>query len=78
MKAGLAVVKAAYDMYRSEFRWKEPPYEYVFDKNPFDVIAGTSAHPQGLRERPEPGRAGGVLARRPEAFRREREKYLLY
>ena len=39
--AGIATIKIAYDMYESEFRWKEPPYEYVFDKNPFDVIAGT-------------------------------------
>lgn len=38
---GVALVKAAYDMYRDEFRWKEPPYEYVYDRNPFDVINGT-------------------------------------
>jgi uncharacterized protein YbbC (DUF1343 family) len=38
---GIAMVKAAHDMYRDEFRWKEDPYEYVFDKNPFDVISGT-------------------------------------
>ena len=25
-----------------EFKWKNPPYEYEYDKNPFDVIAGTS------------------------------------
>jgi len=40
--AGIAMVKAAHDMYPGEFRWKEPPYEYVFDKNPFDVISGTN------------------------------------
>src|SRR5215210_2511977 len=38
---GLAVVKTCVDLYPDEFRWKEPPYEYVFDKNPFDVISGT-------------------------------------
>ena len=40
--AGIAMVKVAHDMYPQEFRWKEPPYEYVFDKNPFDVISGTN------------------------------------
>lgn len=40
--AGIAMVKVAHDMYPGEFRWKEPPYEYVFDKNPFDVISGTN------------------------------------
>lgn len=38
---GVAVVKACFDMYGESLRWKEPPYEYVFDKNPFDVISGT-------------------------------------
>ena len=36
------MAKFAHDMYPNEFRWKEPPYEYVFDKNPFDVISGTA------------------------------------
>jgi uncharacterized protein YbbC (DUF1343 family) len=51
VSAGVATVKVAYDMYRKEFRWKEPPYEYVYDKNPFDVIAGTAR----LREAIERG-----------------------
>ena len=41
VSAGIAMVKTAFDMYPDEFRWKEPPYEYVYDKNPFDVISGT-------------------------------------
>ncbi len=40
---GVAAVKMAYDMYPKFFRWKEPPYEYVYDKNPFDVIASQLA-----------------------------------
>jgi len=41
VSSGVAMVKTAYDMYPDQFRWKEPPYEYVYDKNPFDVISGT-------------------------------------
>jgi len=41
VSTGLAMVKMAFDMYPDQFLWKDPPYEYVFDKNPFDVIAGT-------------------------------------
>jgi uncharacterized protein YbbC (DUF1343 family) len=40
--SGIAVVKTAFDMYGDGFKWKNPPYEYEYDKNPFDVIAGTS------------------------------------
>ena len=39
---GVAMVKTAFDMYRDDFLWKDPPYEYVYDRNPFDVIAGTN------------------------------------
>jgi uncharacterized protein YbbC (DUF1343 family) len=76
--AGVAVVKTAFDMYRDHFRWKEPPYEYVHDRNPFDVIAGTSA----LREAIEAGAGLDEIEaswRRPlDAFRRLRRDYLLY
>ena len=41
VSVGVAMVKAAHDLYPNDFRWKEPPYEYVYDKNPFDVISGT-------------------------------------
>jgi len=41
VSAGLAMVKMAFDLYPGQFKWKEPPYEYVYDKNPFDVISGT-------------------------------------
>ena len=40
--AGVAIVKIARDMYGESFRWKDPPYEYEYNRNPFDLIAGTS------------------------------------
>jgi uncharacterized protein YbbC (DUF1343 family) len=38
---GIAIVKLAFEMYGDDFRWKDPPYEYEYDRNPFDLIAGT-------------------------------------
>ncbi len=38
---GIAMVKAAHDLYTEHFQWKQSAYEYVFDKNPFDVVSGT-------------------------------------
>lgn len=76
--AGVAMVKAAFDMYPQEFRWKEPPYEYVYDRNPFDVIAGTSR----LRESFERGEPLESIERQWQGplneFRKVREQYLLY
>lgn len=78
VRTGVAVVKALYEMYGEDFRWKEPPYEYVFDKNPFDVIAGTDK----LREAFERGDSletieaswGGALGE----FLKARAAHLLY
>jgi uncharacterized protein YbbC (DUF1343 family) len=39
---GLAMVKTAFDMYPEDFKWKAGAYEYAFNRNPFDVIAGTT------------------------------------
>ncbi len=38
---GIAMIKTAYDLYTEHFQWKQTAYEYVFDKNPFDVVCGT-------------------------------------
>ncbi len=78
MFAGIAMVKVAYDLYPEEFRWKEPPYEYVYDRNPFDVIAGTSS----IRQAIEKGSALGQIRENwmasLDAFLPVRERYLLY
>ncbi len=39
---GVALVKTAFDLYTDKFEWKDTPYEYEFDRNPFDVINGTT------------------------------------
>ena len=76
--AGVATVKVAYDMYADQFRWKEPPYEYVYDKNPFDVIAGTDKLREAIErgdsiESIEASWAAGL-----EEFKKLREQFLLY
>jgi uncharacterized protein YbbC (DUF1343 family) len=75
---GLTMVKAARDLYPDQFRWKEPPYEYVYDRNPFDVIAGTTK----VREAFEQGTAISELQESWEPqlseFKKLREEFLLY
>lgn len=76
--AGIAMAKFAHDMYPNEFRWKVPPYEYVYDKNPFDVISGTAK----IREAFEKGTELDAIrewAEKPlEQFKELREPFLLY
>ena len=78
VSVGVAMVKVSYEIYPGEFRWKEPPYEYVYDRNPFDVIAGTSR----TREVIESGGSIEDLwswwAPNLDEFKKVRENYLLY
>jgi len=78
VQAGIAMVKVAYEMYPKDFKWKNPPYEYVFDKNPFDVIAGTNK----IREALEQGSSLDDIVQgweKPlEVFQEVRAQYLLY
>jgi uncharacterized protein YbbC (DUF1343 family) len=75
---GLAMVKAAYDLYPAEFRWKEPPYEYVFDRNPFDVIAGSSSIREGIENGSSIDTMQESWKQNLDVFKQVRAKYLLY
>jgi len=76
--AGIALIKAFHDLYPESFQWQEPPYEYVYDRLPFDVIAGTAK----LRGQIEDGVSIEEIAQSWEAgesdFAERRRPYLLY
>jgi len=76
--AGIAMAKFAHDMYPNDFRWKIPPYEYVYDKNPFDVISGTAK----IREAFEKGIELDAINDETKAplaeFKELRQAFLLY
>ncbi len=75
---GMAAVKAAYEMYKEHFSWKEAPYEYVYDMNPFDVISGTDK----IRNLIEAGVSLDKMEKSWEAgltrFKQQRDASLLY
>ncbi len=75
---GIAMIKMAHDLYAEHFQWKQTAYEYVFDKNPFDVVCGTDK----IRKQIEGGTALHEIeadwAEGLSAFREVRKPYLLY
>jgi uncharacterized protein YbbC (DUF1343 family) len=75
---GIAIVKTAHDMYAKSFRWKDPPYEYEHERNPFDVIAGTSK----VREAIERGDSLDAIKQSWDAplaeFAPARSRFLIY
>lgn len=75
---GIAIVKTAYDMYQRDFRWKEPPYEYEYDRNPFDLIAGTSQVRDAIQSGSSLDQIIESWQARLSEFVQLRHKFLLY
>jgi uncharacterized protein YbbC (DUF1343 family) len=74
----LALLKAVMETHGKEFAWKEPPYEYEFERLPIDLILGDESLRKELEE-------GADLTRCQEKWNEElrnfinlRESYLLY
>ena len=76
--SGVAIVKSCFDLYGESFRWKEPPYEYVYDKNPFDVIAGSDRLRRAIEGGESLDAIGESWREGIEAFEKTRAEYLLY
>jgi uncharacterized protein YbbC (DUF1343 family) len=78
VEAGVAAMEAFRAAAPDRFGWKQPPYEYEFDKMPIDCLAGSST----LREQIETGTRARDIARSWEPavdrFMAVREKFLLY
>jgi uncharacterized protein YbbC (DUF1343 family) len=78
VESGVALIEAFRASDPDRFKWKAPPYEYEHERNPIDVLAGSTE----LREQIEAGTPAHEIARsweRPtEAFLRIRRKFLLY
>jgi uncharacterized protein YbbC (DUF1343 family) len=74
----LAVLAASLKLYPALFNWSSPPYEYVADRLPIDVILG------GSTVRSDLGAGRSVLdmeaewSRDLEEFQRRRSEYFLY
>lgn len=74
----LALIAAVGRLYPDQFRWADPPYEYVFDKLPIDVILGDAS----VRTDLESGRSVLDMERewQPalDAYRRLSSRFFLY
>jgi uncharacterized protein YbbC (DUF1343 family) len=78
VETGVALLAAFRAADPERFRWRDPPYEYERDKEPIDILAGSSE----LREQIEAGVSAPDIARswKPavDAFSKTRERFLIY
>lgn len=75
---GIAMLKILFEMYPDEFNWKEPPYEYEFERNPFDVIAGNTKLRQSIENSDSIQKIQESWTADEGKFAEIRSNYLLY
>jgi uncharacterized protein YbbC (DUF1343 family) len=78
VRTGLAVLALIRESSPGDFQWRTEPYEFVSDPIAIDLLFGSDRERRGL----EAGRPWRELAaawgEEEEAFRKRRERFLLY
>jgi uncharacterized protein YbbC (DUF1343 family) len=74
----LAILKDVIALHRDAFRWREPPYEYVADRPPIDILTGDPAVREALESGADLADLEASWRRDLAAFRRECRDVLLY
>ena len=64
--------------YPDQFAYKEPPYEYEFERLPMDLIVGDKTLRKGLEEGRDIEELEAEWQPELQEFLVKREKYLLY
>lgn len=75
---GIAMAKIAFDLYPDDFKWKDTPYEYVFDRNPFDVIHGSTKLREAFEQKLSVKEIQTAWTKGEQEFLNQRENFLLY
>jgi uncharacterized protein YbbC (DUF1343 family) len=74
----LGILSAALKLYPNDFQWSRPPYEYVHDKLPIDVILGDRRIREGLEQGRPILEMEREWAKDLDEFLKVRARYLLY
>ncbi len=77
-RTSLALLQATMHLYPDDFRYKEPPYEYEYERLPLDLILGDKAVRHQLLEGQEIGVMEAGWQQELRAFDAARRKYFLY
>lgn len=77
-KTLLVIMQYFYSYLGSDFKWKEPPYEYVYDQNPFDIINGTDLIRHWIEKKEDFEVLEKIEGQGQLNFIEQRQKNLLY
>ena len=74
----LAILQDVFALHRKDFQWRQPPYEYVTDKLPFDILTGDPAVREAIESGANLADLEASWATEIRRFRREAKACLLY
>ncbi len=77
-RTGLALLIAYRDMGGEQFQWKDPPYEYEYERLPFDILCGTDEVRKQIEAEASLEDIEHSWKDRLQKFGEVRQKYLLY
>jgi len=77
-RTSLALLQAVFDLYPDDFNYKEPPYEYEYEKLPIDLILGDRSVRKQLEERVPIAEIENQWQQDLEDFLEVRKSFLLY
>jgi uncharacterized protein YbbC (DUF1343 family) len=78
VKFGLSLIALLRQEFGDNFQWKNPPYEFVTDRMPIDILLGNSWIRKELEAGIDPDRIEGMWQNRLNDFSRKRQDHLLY
>ncbi len=77
-RTGLALLITFREMGEGRFQWKEPPYEYEYERLPFDILCGTDEVRKQIETEASLEEIEHSWQDKLQEFREIRQKYLLY
>ncbi len=72
------LLREMYHELGTEFKWKEPPYEYEFHKVPVDLINGTDELRHWVEKRGSEDEYQGIMQKGQKEFQEQRRSILIY
>ncbi len=75
---GVMAISLARGMYPQFFAWRDPPYEYEYQKLPIDILCGAEAIRHLIENGASPDEFRASWREDVEHFHRRRKPYLLY
>ena len=78
MRTALSLLRSYRSLDSGRFRWKEPPYEYEYEKLPFDILCGDPAIRSKIEQNTPIDKIELEWLPSLEKFQKTRQQYLLY